>query len=85
MTASKSPDNRRPARLACPAGECLEVAVYRIDAKKCKGCTLCAKKCPANAILGTAKAAHWILPEKCVGCGTCFNVCRMRTVKQAIA
>ena len=66
----------------CPAGVCPELVVYQIDAEKCKGCTLCAKKCPVDAIVGTAKAAHYIIPEKCVGCGSCFDACRMGAVSR---
>ena len=32
----------------CPAGACRELLTYAIDAEKCKGCTLCAKKCPVG-------------------------------------
>jgi len=60
----------------CPAGVCTALLTYRIDLEKCKGCTLCAKKCPTGAILGTPKTPHYIVPDKCVGCGTCVEVCR---------
>jgi NADP-reducing hydrogenase subunit HndC len=49
---------------------------YSIDPEKCKGCTLCTKKCPADAIVGSPKNPHYIIAEKCVGCGTCMDVCR---------
>jgi len=64
----------------CPAGACRELLVYRIDAELCKGCTLCAKKCPAEAIMGAPKSPHYIIPDKCIGCGTCVDVCRMKAV-----
>jgi NADH:ubiquinone oxidoreductase subunit F (NADH-binding) len=64
----------------CPAGVCTELLTYRIDAAKCKGCTLCAKKCPAEAILGTPRSPHYIIPDKCIGCGTCVDVCRLHAV-----
>ncbi len=60
----------------CPAGACEELVVYRIEAEKCKGCTLCAKKCPAEAIVGSPKSPHYIIAEKCIGCGSCMDVCR---------
>ena len=41
----------------CPAAACAELVTYSIDAEKCKGCTLCLKKCPAEAIVGALKAA----------------------------
>jgi len=59
----------------CPARVCTELLEYRIDEALCVGCGLCAKKCPAEAILGAAKSPHYIVPDKCVGCGTCVDVC----------
>ena len=60
----------------CPAGACAELVSYRIDAEKCKGCTLCAKQCPAEAIVGSPKSVHHIFAEKCIGCGSCLDACR---------
>ena len=51
-----------------------------IDAEKCKGCTLCAKKCPAEAIVGTLKSPHHIIAERCVACGSCVDVCDLDAV-----
>jgi len=67
----------------CPAGCCPELLTYSIDPEKCKGCTLCAKKCPTGAIVGTPKQVHFIVPEKCVGCGSCMDVCRPGAVLKA--
>jgi NADH:ubiquinone oxidoreductase subunit F (NADH-binding)/Pyruvate/2-oxoacid:ferredoxin oxidoreductase delta subunit/(2Fe-2S) ferredoxin len=64
----------------CPAGACKELLRYSIDADKCKGCTLCIKKCPADAILGAAKSPHHILTDKCIGCGACMEACRFDAV-----
>lgn len=64
----------------CPAGVCRELLHYSIDAEKCKGCTLCIKKCPTGAIMGAAKSPHYIIPDKCVGCGSCAEVCRFGAV-----
>ena len=64
----------------CPAGVCAELLRYRIDADICKGCTLCAKQCPANAIMGAPKSPHYIVPEKCIRCGNCVDVCRFNAV-----
>jgi len=67
----------------CPAGVCAELVTYTIDAEKCKGCALCAKKCPTQAIVGTPKMPHYIVAEKCIGCGTCLDVCRPLAVLKA--
>jgi NADH:ubiquinone oxidoreductase subunit F (NADH-binding)/NAD-dependent dihydropyrimidine dehydrogenase PreA subunit len=64
----------------CGAGVCTELLRYRIDVDKCKGCTLCTKTCPVEAIQGAAKAPHYIIEDKCIGCGTCVEVCRHEAV-----
>ncbi len=64
----------------CPAGACTELVSFRIEPDKCKGCTLCAKKCPVDAIMGAPKSPHYIVPDKCVGCGTCLDVCKFKAV-----
>lgn len=64
----------------CPAGVCSELKRYSIDPETCKGCTLCAKKCPADAIVGAAKSPHVIVPDKCIGCGTCVDVCKFQAI-----
>ncbi len=64
----------------CPAKECADLLTYSIDADKCKGCTLCAKKCPAKAISGQVKSAHVINPEICIRCGQCVNSCRFGAI-----
>ncbi len=64
----------------CPAKECVELLTYSIDADKCKGCTLCAKKCPAKAITGAVKEAHVIDSDICIRCGQCVNSCRFGAI-----
>lgn len=64
----------------CPAKSCPNLLEYKIDADKCRGCTLCAKKCPANAISGEVKSAHKIDRDKCIKCGSCVSVCRFGAV-----
>ena len=63
----------------CPAAACTELVTYSIDAEKCKGCTLCAKKCPTGAILGAAKSPHHIVVDKCIGCGSVPGFLSFRT------
>ncbi|HOY37766.1 MAG: NADH-quinone oxidoreductase subunit NuoF [Bacteroidales bacterium] len=64
----------------CPSGVCTELRTFRIDVEKCTGCTVCAKKCPTNAIIGTAKSPHFIIDSKCIGCGSCEQVCKFGAV-----
>ena len=64
----------------CPAHECSALRSYSIDAEKCKGCTLCAKKCPVGAISGSVKAPHSIDAAKCIKCGACASACRFGAV-----
>ena len=65
----------------CPAHECAALLKYTIDADACRGCTACARNCPAGAISGAVKEAHKIDPEKCIKCGMCKSVCRFGAVK----
>jgi Pyruvate/2-oxoacid:ferredoxin oxidoreductase delta subunit len=53
---------------------------YSVVAEKCKGCTLCAKQCPARCITGAVKEAHVIQAEHCLRCGICMDVCRFDAV-----
>ena len=64
----------------CPAKECTALLTYSIDADKCKGCTLCARNCPAKAITGAVKQTHVIDPEKCIRCNQCYLSCRFGAV-----
>ncbi|MBS5570201.1 MAG: NADH-quinone oxidoreductase subunit NuoF [Clostridiales bacterium] len=64
----------------CPAGHCPSLITYQIDPEKCRGCTLCAKKCPVGAISGTVKEPHTIDPAKCIKCGKCLETCKFGAV-----
>lgn len=59
----------------CPARECRGLFVYEISAEACKGCGLCMKACPEEAIAGERRQAHVIDYAKCVRCGACFEAC----------
>jgi len=64
----------------CPAGVCVELIQYSIDAKKCTGCQLCAKNCPTGAATGEKKKPHKIDLKKCIKCGICYDVCKFDAV-----
>ncbi|RKZ31495.1 NADH-quinone oxidoreductase subunit F [bacterium] len=64
----------------CPAGVCKSLVTYEIDAEKCTGCTICARKCPVGAISGEAKKPHNIDTSKCTKCGICYDVCKFDAV-----
>lgn len=64
----------------CPAGVCKPLFHYAINADNCTGCTLCAKKCPNNAITGAKKEPHVLDPEKCIKCGICYDNCQFNAV-----
>ncbi len=64
----------------CPAGVCKNLLQYSVDPDKCKGCTLCAKKCPVGAISGAVKTPHQIDPTKCIKCGVCMDSCKFKAI-----
>lgn len=64
----------------CPSGVCKKLLKYEIEADKCKGCTLCARNCPVNAISGTVKNPHVIDQEKCIKCGACLSNCKFKAI-----
>jgi NADH:ubiquinone oxidoreductase subunit F (NADH-binding)/(2Fe-2S) ferredoxin len=64
----------------CPAKACKSLLTYEIDNELCKGCTLCAKKCPADAIVGEKGKAHYIVQDKCIHCGQCLESCKFDAV-----
>jgi len=64
----------------CRAKECSAMLTYSINPEKCVGCTLCAKKCPVQAISGTVKKTHSINKNICIKCGACSKACRFGAV-----
>ena len=66
----------------CPAGVCQKLLQYVIDPAKCKGCTMCARVCPAGAISGSVKQPHSIDPAKCLKCGACMEKCKFGAISK---
>ena len=64
----------------CPAGVCKALLSYNIDRDKCRGCTLCARTCPAGAIIGSVKNPHVIDQNKCIKCGACMEKCKFGAI-----
>ena len=67
----------------CRTGSCRSLTTYVIDPAVCKGCTKCARNCPAGAITGELKKPHHIDPEKCIKCGACKAGCPFGAIKEA--
>jgi len=65
----------------CPAGVCKALAHYEIDPAKCKGCGMCKRACPVQAISGAVGKPHQIDSKKCIKCGSCKSTCKFGAVK----
>lgn len=65
----------------CPAAVCTALIRYEIT-ENCTGCTLCAGKCPTDAISGEVKKLHVINQEKCIKCGICLDVCKFDAIRK---
>jgi len=66
----------------CPAGVCQKLLNYVIEPAKCRGCTMCARVCPAGAITGSVKQPHVINTEKCLKCGACMDKCKFGAISK---
>ncbi len=64
----------------CRTGECKALAKIQIDPEKCRGCGICKKNCPVNAISGEVKMPHHIDEDICIKCGTCISKCPFKAI-----
>ena len=64
----------------CPAGVCTNLIKFEIVAEKCIGCTVCARKCPVDAIIGKIKEKHTIDVSLCIKCGVCLDSCKFAAI-----
>lgn len=63
----------------CPAGVCKKLIKYVIT-DDCRGCSLCSRKCPADAISGKLKEKFVIDTAKCIKCGACIDGCKFNAI-----
>ena len=66
---------------SCPAKKCTALIEYKIDKNKCKGCSLCSRKCPVEAISGVIKSPYSIDAQKCIRCGECISTCKFGAIE----
>ncbi len=64
----------------CRSNVCTELRTYFINVDSCTGCSVCAKKCPVDAIIGTPLHPYFIVQEKCTGCGLCYESCKFSAI-----
>jgi NADH-quinone oxidoreductase subunit F len=65
----------------CPTGKCKALIKYWIDEDACKGCMLCAKKCPVSAITGEKGKPHKINQALCRKCSVCVEACKFEAIR----
>jgi NADH:ubiquinone oxidoreductase subunit F (NADH-binding)/Pyruvate/2-oxoacid:ferredoxin oxidoreductase delta subunit len=64
----------------CRANVCGELRHFFINVDACTGCSICAKKCPEDAIIGSPRNPYFIVQEKCTGCGICYQTCKFNAI-----
>ncbi len=64
----------------CTSHTCTAMKRFVIDPEKCKGCSKCARNCPAEAITGKIKQPFTIDVDKCIKCGACEGACAFKAI-----
>jgi len=64
----------------CPTHVCSSMVKCSIMPEKCKGCSLCARKCPQGAIYGKPGTPYVIATDKCTGCLLCLSTCKFSAI-----
>jgi len=64
----------------CPSKGCVTLLKYEIIPDMCTGCTVCAIKCPVDAIDGARKEVHFIRQNDCIKCGECYTRCKFDAI-----
>ncbi len=66
----------------CPAKKCTSLISFKIDENRCKGCSLCSRKCPVDAISGIVKSPYKINSSICIRCGQCLENCKFGAIEK---
>ena len=64
----------------CPAGVCVSMIRYMINADTCRSCGICQKNCPVGAISGIKGSPYVIDQDKCIKCGACLSKCPFKSI-----
>jgi NADH-quinone oxidoreductase subunit F len=64
----------------CPAGKCAALIRYRV-LDNCTGCTICAQRCPVDAIPITPYRKHEINLDLCTRCDSCRQACPYEAIE----
>jgi len=67
--------------LPSPAEKVCNNYESELDPDECKGCGLCLKKCPTQAISSHGKYAIAINLKRCIGCGLCAASCKSGAIR----